>query len=190
MTSVVDRLEEIHRTWRLQHDALKIVRREVLRQSKGVESSLIRFHGTEFEEANPDVIDHDIQACQQSIADFTVLSMWTVFERLIIERLEAECSKMRAHPIEAFNERVAQKVVSSIEYWKIDEALDLLAPIAGSLAVGQAKQIKRYRDWVAHRNPRKSSPGKIDPTTAKTILVYLSRLLEVDHIQQPMHSNQ
>lgn len=180
MTFAVDRIEEIYRTWRLQHDALKIVRREVLRQSKSLDSSRLRLHGTEFEEAQPESIDHDIQACQQSIADFTVLSMWTVFERLIIERLENECKKMQLHPYEAFNEGVTRKVVNTVEYWKIDEMLDLLALIAGSRAIGQAKQIKRYRDWIAHQNPRKSSPGKIDPTTAKTILVHLAQMLETD----------
>ncbi len=34
MTSAVERLEAISRSWRLQHDALKIVRREVFRKAK------------------------------------------------------------------------------------------------------------------------------------------------------------
>ncbi|MEE4204372.1 MAG: hypothetical protein V2I45_12135 [Halieaceae bacterium] len=106
MISVVDRLNELNRAWRLQHDALKIVRREVRRKSKGLEPSSLRLNHTEFDESNPEAIDQDIQVCQQSIADFTVLSMWTVFERQVIERLEAECAKMQADPTEAFNARV------------------------------------------------------------------------------------
>ena len=182
MTSAVERLEAISRSWRLQHDALKIVRREVFRKTKGGDAVGLRFSNTEFEEAKPEVIDHDIQDCQQSVADFTVLSMWAVFERLVFERLEAECIKMQALPVEVFNQGVTSKVIDSIEYWKIDEALDLLKPLTGSDAVGHAKQIKRYRDWVVHRNPRKPSPPKIDPTSAKATLVHLARVLDVGNM--------
>jgi hypothetical protein len=78
--------------------------------------------------------------------------------------------------------------MSTVEYWRLDESLDLLAPIIGSHAVGRAKQIKRYRDWIVHRNPRKPSPDKIDPATAKVLLADLSGLLEAQ--PKPTHDNQ
>jgi len=132
MTSAVERIEDIIRAWRLQKDALKIVRREVKRTSKAGGVLGLDLSNTGLEEANADIVDHDIRECQQSADDCAVLSMWTVFERLVFECLEAECEKMTCPPIEEFNQAVTKKVVNAVEYWKIDEALDLLKPLTGS----------------------------------------------------------
>ncbi|MFP4246156.1 MAG: hypothetical protein ACLFQ1_03160 [Halochromatium sp.] len=60
----------------------------------------------------------------------------------------------------------------------VKNALDLLKPLIGSYNVGQAKQIKRYRDWVAHRNPHKPTPAKIDPEFTRALLTRLALALE------------
>ena len=184
MTSAVDRIEELRRAWRLQHDALKIVRREVLRNLEGIETSGMRLSNTQFEEAKIETIEDDIRACQRAAADYTVLSMWAVFERHLFNRIEIECQKMREHPIEAFNQGVTDKVIKDVEYWKIDDALEILKQITGSDVVGFAKQIKHYRDWVVHRNPRKPTPAKIDPDTTKDILIILAKELDIDRKNQ------
>ena len=36
--------------------------------------------------------------------------------------------------------------------------------------IGNAKQVKQYRDWVAHRNIDKGSPPKVAPQSAYQIL--------------------
>jgi len=93
-------------------------------------------------------------------------------------RLQSECRRMQAQPATDFNRGVADKVADDIEYWQIDKALDLMKPLVGRDDVGLARQIKQYRDWVAHRNPRKKTPAKIDPESAEAILTRLAAALE------------
>ena len=57
-----------------------------------------------------------------------------------------------------------------MEYWRIADVLDLLKEHVDSDLIGQAKQIKQYRDWVAHRNMVKGVPADIPPQSAYIIL--------------------
>jgi hypothetical protein len=57
-----------------------------------------------------------------------------------------------------------------MEYWKTGDVLDIFKGIVDPNLIGNAKQIKDYRDWVAHRNPRRPSPTKTDPASAYTVL--------------------
>lgn len=59
-----------------------------------------------------------------------------------------------------------ERVEGEIERWRVDDLLDLLkGPVEADL-VGMVKQIKSYRDWVAHRNLRRPRPAAIDPKSA------------------------
>jgi hypothetical protein len=73
---------------------------------------------------------------------------------------------------------VFEKIVNAVEYWRIDEALDLIKPLVGSDLAGSAKSIKKYRDWIVHRNPRKPAPAKVDPQYAKEILKQITDTLD------------
>ncbi len=57
-----------------------------------------------------------------------------------------------------------------IERWQIDDILDLFKSIIDSSRIGQAKQVKEFRNWVAHKNPRKGTPTKMDPQTTYELL--------------------
>jgi hypothetical protein len=57
-----------------------------------------------------------------------------------------------------------------MERWKIDEVLDLFkGAVAGNL-IGFAKKVKQRRDWVAHRNPTKAEPDRVDSRTTYALL--------------------
>ncbi|MCX7113641.1 MAG: hypothetical protein NTX45_26865 [Proteobacteria bacterium] len=49
-----------------------------------------------------------------------------------------------------------------------------------SRIAGQAKGIKKYRDWVAHRNPRKPTPARVDPQTARELLKIIAAALDAE----------
>ena len=57
-----------------------------------------------------------------------------------------------------------EAILKHLEYMRIDDILDSLKGVIDSNTVGFIKQIKSYRDWVAHgRNPEKPPPvRKID----------------------------
>ncbi|WP_022671142.1 hypothetical protein [Hippea alviniae] len=57
-----------------------------------------------------------------------------------------------------------ERILNHLEYIRIEDLLDSLKKIIDSNTVGFIKQIKSYRDWIAHgRNPKKPpSVRKVD----------------------------
>jgi hypothetical protein len=51
-----------------------------------------------------------------------------------------------------------------------DKLLDLYKGWLDSDTLGRIKQIKEYRDWISHRNPKRAKPAIIDPIAARAIL--------------------
>jgi hypothetical protein len=178
MTAAVEAIDQVSRIWNLTQDALSIVMREVRKQSKNTETTSHILARTGFEERALSQAEADITDCKQTAEDFAILSMWAVFERRLVTRLEDECYKMHGSQPTEFNQRVFEKISSTIEYWRVDEALDLIKPLVGGDLAGQAKSIKKYRDWVAHRNPRKPTPARVDPQTAREILKIIAAALD------------
>lgn len=177
MSKASDEIEKIARTWQLTKDALALVRREIIKQSKG-KSEYTLLARTNFEDLPLSDAQLELQSCQEANEDFAILSMWTAFERRLVFRLEDECRKMQGQTPSEFNHVVFEKIINAVEYWRIDEALDLIKPLVGSDLAGSAKNIKRYRDWIVHRNPRKPTPAKIDPQSAKEILKLITDNLD------------
>lgn len=176
MTFAIDAIEQVCRTWSMTQDALQVAAHQAKQPNRQGGSNVLA--NTLFEERGQQELKADIAVCKQAAEDFAILSMWAIFERRLIARLEDECRKMTIAPPDEFNQRVLGKVVEAVEYWRIDEALDLIKPLVGSNLAGQTKQIKRYRDWVAHQNPRKPTPARIDVPTATVILKNIAVALE------------
>jgi hypothetical protein len=57
-----------------------------------------------------------------------------------------------------------------VEYWRAEHILDIFKKNIDGALIGDAKKIKKYRDWVAHRNPRKPPPEDVTPEFACRIL--------------------
>ena len=47
--------------------------------------------------------------------------------------------------------------------------------------VGQVKQIKQYRDWIAHQNPNKPTPTQATPETAFDVLTRMIEQIRLTH---------
>ncbi len=77
-----------------------------------------------------------------------------------------------------FNQKIHQKLEHEIEYWKIDDILNLFKVVIDPDLIGQAKQIKQYRDWVAHRNIGKGAPPNVTPKKAYEIISEILNKLE------------
>lgn len=178
MNPAIEAIEQVSRTWLLTKDALAVVRREVIKQSKGITGGQRLLARTGFEEMPLTDAQDDLGNCQQANEDFAILSMWAIFERRLFSRLEEECQKMQGTRPSEFNNAVFKKIYETVEYWRIDDAIDLIKPLVGSDLAGQAKNIKKYRDWVVHKNPRKSTPAKIDPQTAKELFKRIAIALD------------
>lgn len=128
-----------------------------------------------------DEIRNHLRDAQEKMADFAVLSLWVLFERAIIEYLQKKSTHLGDHDPKDLCLTLSQSVSSDLERWRIDDVLDIFKSVLDSNLIGKIKQIKRYRDWVAHRNPRKAQPAKTTPEEAFRYLnAFLKELEQVD----------
>jgi len=96
--------------------------------------------------------------------------MWAVFERKLFDYLRRESGAAFSARPSPVNARMRTKIEDDIEFWRIDEVLDIFKTVVSSDLIGQAKQVKKYRDWIAHRNPRKPPPANVVPVIAYRLL--------------------
>lgn len=68
-------------------------------------------------------------------------------------------------------ERINIAAVESIERWTITDIIDILKDVVPDELRGRAKQIYKYRNWVAHgKNTDNLPPSMTDPKTAYAVL--------------------
>jgi len=91
------------------------------------------------------------------IEDLFIVEIFACLERFLRDKLE-DCVDLEKCKFKR------EAVLNHLEYMKIEHILDSLKGIIDSDTIGFIKQIKSYRDWVAHgRNPEKPPPvRKID----------------------------
>lgn len=111
-----------------------------------------------------------IDKSKKNADDYVILSLWSVFERILFQYLQNEGKRMLDNHADDFTLAVYEKFDKESEYWRVDEILNLFKTLIDSELIGNAKQIKKYRDWVAHKNPRKGQPQNVLPLTAYKIL--------------------
>lgn len=164
MNTASNPLDQIWEDYLTSKDCFKMAARIVRQQ----ESKFAK--GTKFLSSSVEEAATWIENSRKDADDYFVLSLWVTFERYIINYLRAKSEKIKEIEPQSLAANLYEKLDSEIEYWRIDEMLDLLkGPIDASL-IGNAKQIKAYRDWIAHRNERKPSPGQVTPRSAYFVL--------------------
>jgi hypothetical protein len=165
-------LDEIWERYKFQVKTLRLIQKTVKFVAKqGEESntisakllSQIDVAATAFP-----AIDTDVGKVQSENGSFVILSLWSVFERCLVEYLRQHIF-ISHFPMPEVGNLLQQQIVDAVEWWKVDEKLEIIKPLLTAEIVGQLKQIKKYRDWVAHRNPS-ASPSNIDPETTYLLL--------------------
>jgi len=157
-------LEPVWRTYQITRDCLRIAQRTVRR----ADARLLR--GTDFLGDALTASSERIQRSRDESDDFVILSLWVAFERAVLSFLREKGRGLLAvHPASLAG-ALYGKFENEIEYWKTEEMLDLFRQDLGAQLIGDAKNIKKHRDWIAHRNPRRPSPGAVTPVFAYKIL--------------------
>jgi hypothetical protein len=165
-------LDEIWEAYQTTIDCLKIARRSV---DKCEDHLLNR---TNFVGLLPDAAGRLIESSRSGVDDYVILSLWAAFERTIHHYIQDECSKILDNNGTSFNKNIHSKIDQEVEYWGIDDTLDIFKAIVGPELIGNAKQIKKYRDWIAHRNPKKGPPANVLPVRAYKVLSDILSCLE------------
>jgi hypothetical protein len=157
-------LESIWRTYQVTRDCLKIAQRTVRR----ADARFLR--GTDFLGDSSQVSAERIQRSRNESDDFVILSLWVAFERVVLSFLREKGRGLLAVQPASLARGLYEKFENDIEYWKVEDLLDLFKQNIDAQLIGAAKNIKRHRDWIAHRNPRRPSPGVVTPAFAYRIL--------------------
>lgn len=119
-----------------------------------------------------------IQMSREAADDHVILSLWAVFERSLLSRLQSENKRILTEPQTKITQGVYQKIDDELEYWRTEDILDIFKTAIDPSLIGGAKQIKKYRDWVAHKNPRKGRPQNVPPENAYNLLREISTQLD------------
>lgn len=162
-------LHNIWQSYQATVDCFKIAGRSVNREKYQL------LNRTNFIGTPPEKADELIRKSRSDADDYVILSLWAVFERKLFEYLQRISKKIADSNESNFNKELQNKIEDEIEYWKLDAILDLFKVVVSPELIGNAKQVKRYRDWLAHRNPKKGAPANVPPKTAYEIL---SRIID------------
>ncbi|CAM2156606.1 RiboL-PSP-HEPN domain-containing protein [Pararobbsia alpina] len=95
--------------------------------------------------------------------ELTVVALWAVFERDLIEYVRSTVKWLSNGRPESYARNLVDKVECEAEFWRVGDILDLFKGEIDTHQIARIKEIKRYRDWIAHRNPRRSVPPAFSP---------------------------
>lgn len=158
-------LDEVWHSYLGSIDCFKIASRCV----SDADANYLKY--TDFLSEKTDSAASWIMEARKNADDFVVLSLWAIFERLLVEEVQKESRKMLSgNELLLFTSKVHSKIEKEVEYWRADDVLDLFKGRVDADLIGNVKQVKRYRDWVAHRNQKKSKPKDVTPEIAYKIL--------------------
>ncbi len=153
-------LDPIYRAFAVASDCFEVAQRTVDKQDE----KLIR--RTQFVGATRDEATTALTEAAKQASDLAILALFATFERTVIEHLQTANLLLVAGYPQEYASALAEKFVKDVEYWKVDDILDLFKGEVDANLIGQVKQIKDYRDWIAHRNPRRPTPSQATPQTA------------------------
>ena len=158
-----DSLESVWQVYETTRDCFKVTQRAVRR------NDVASLGNTQFVGASAGTAQDLIMSSREDFENFAVVSLWVVFERHIIAVLQSKLAVLLAAEPRSLSKELHGYTEKQAEYWKFDDVLDILKTIVTPDLIVHAKKIKKYRDWVVHRNPRKGSPDKTDARTAHAV---------------------
>ena len=157
-------IDLVWESYQVTVDSMKVTRRAI---DQGPANLVV---GTNIGELSTSVASQKLKSAQSDLNDLFILALWSVFERELRDHLAAEGPRPLDNSTSPFHHRFATRIRETVEYWKNDDVLDLFKAIVAPDSIGRAKQIREYRDWVAHRNPKLSRPVNITPKVAYSTL--------------------
>ena len=138
--------------------------------------NLYKGKGIKLLEKPEQIIKGQFKRVSERLEEYYIFALWVCFERIIMKyfqkKITLKCVGVGSRAIKTIN--------TKMEYWPVDEILDLLKDTVDGKLVGDAKNIKNYRDWVAHKNTKKTS---VSPEHTYNILSQIVKELLVDEMR-------
>jgi hypothetical protein len=180
-------LEPVYRAFLVASDCFKIATRMmgIRRKAFTRRARLI--------DADPEVAKKALRDARNQAADLAVLALFATFERFVIEHLQTANQLLAAGYPHQYSTRLAEKFQSEVEYWRFVEVLNLFKGEVDPDLIGEVKQVKQYRDWIAHQNPNRSAIKRIAPATAFEVLARAINQIRLTHtpptLEQPVDTD-
>ncbi|WDD95387.1 hypothetical protein Bsp3421_005559 [Burkholderia sp. FERM BP-3421] len=137
---------------------------------------------THFARVAPEEASPALEGAARQAADLAVLALFASFERFVIAHLQAASHLLAAGYPQQYATRLADKFTDEVEYWRFGEILNLFKAEVDPHLIGQVKQIKRYRDRIAHSNPGKPSATQVTPEKTFDILTMMIERIRQAHV--------
>jgi hypothetical protein len=166
-------LERVWTAYLVTKDALQVSQRASVKRQRHL------FEDLEVLKSAPRAAESALSAARERADEFVILAMWAEFERSLIEFLEARTQSVQSISPRRLWRRLADHVTQGVERWKGDERLELLKGFVDPVQVGQAKEVGKFRDWIAHKNPRRRPSRKVEPEDTYQLLSAI--LAVMDH---------
>ncbi|RFU48068.1 hypothetical protein [Paraburkholderia sp. DHOC27] len=168
-------LDPVYKAFGVAKDCFKVATRMIQIQH---EELILR---TRFIGAAPEETKAALEDAAKQAADLAILALFATFERFVIEHLQTANRLLAAGYPRQYAQKLAEKFESEVEYWRFGEILNLFKGEVDSDLIGQVKQIKQYRDWIAHQNPGRPTPMQITPETAFDVLTRMIQQIRRTH---------
>jgi hypothetical protein len=170
-------LDTVWELYEATRDCLGIAQRSIEQDNLDLLVSTKRFSIIASKDEAANLISH----CHRETDDFVIVSLWSLFERRVVEFLHTKGAVICNESPKSFANRYYEKLKTEIEYWKSTDSLDLLKENIDPHILGQAKNIKKYRDWIAHKNPRKTVSAVTPDFAFKILTRILEEMSKLEH---------
>lgn len=173
-----ENLKRVYETYQTSRESLRVTRRLVTNQ----QSRFLK--RTALEDLSAAQAQDALAVSSQQLDDLAVLAMWATFERFVFDVIQTRVKLVDAEkPGSSFLHAFERRFFDEIERWQFGKVLDLFKESTSGDLIGQAKQIKQYRDWVAHQNPKSTPPTRVEPYSAFSILSELMMVISKPELE-------
>ncbi len=156
-------LDDIVSTYELELDLLGIAARALNSGDAGL-LARTRFVGRQVKDS-----ESDIERLRSRLDEMTVVALWVAFERFVIEHIGSSVSISGGAPA-SFSDKLEAHVKRQLEYSRFGQILDLYKTWIDGGTIDRVKEIKQYRDWISHRNPKRPTPAEVLPGIVRRVL--------------------
>lgn len=111
----------------------------------------------------PTIVEQ-VDGALSHLEDLSVLVLFSVFESLVRERVLSSVRSERERIVHPHTLHILDSALDGIEHGSFYRILEVFK-LDDHNVVEQVKQVRRYRNWVAHGR-RSDQPAKVDPRTA------------------------
>lgn len=117
-----------------------------------------------------------LRPCREELENFVILSLWAVFEETLNTWLAQRTQWSGV--TQEMDKGIRDGLLRRIQHWSVAEKIDALKPLFGKDIVQDLHDLRKWRDWVAHRKtgPR---PKAVDIEMAQSLFIAALTRLEL-----------